>query len=258
MKKNLLMAIFVMAFSLGASAQFVGGNSNKSNQSFDESYNSFRVSFNPIKIEPDGELKYIDGDFEDIFNFKGFSLEYRRNFNITDALPLYLEAGFGLTYAFSKVHMEEEDEYYDYDYDEWIEVSEIIDFKTKFLSVFIPVNLSCKFSVSDDFIISPYLGLKGRFNLTAKQTISFEEIFSPDYDGDSESEEETFNMFDKKDMDDMWGERNVVKRFQLGWQIGADVEFNNFIVGFAYGSDFGEIMKDCKMTTTTISLGYKF
>ena len=71
-------------------------------------------------------------------------------------------------------------------------------------------------------------------------------------------EDESIDMFYKRDMTNNWGLADEAKRFQLGWQIGADIDFSGVILGISYGTDMGEFLKDCKFKTTTLSLGFRF
>lgn len=260
MRKNLFLILLVMLCSLGASAQFVGGGSAKSNQNFGEQEYSLRLSYNPITLAVDGDwedaIDYLKID--DILDFNGFSIDFRAAFNIVDDVPLYLETGAGLTYAWSRCHDEEEDSEYDPFYDVDTDFLLSVDLKTKFMSLSVPINLAYKYAVNDNFAIKPYAGLKGRFNLSLVETYKEEVEVSPDYYDLSYSDEDSFNMFDKDDMEEFWGAREKAKRFQLGWQIGLDLEFNDFIVGVAYGADMGEIIDDWQFKTTTLSLGIKF
>ena len=63
------------------------------------------------------------------------------------------------------------------------------------------------------------------------------------------------DMFDK---DDMGSKDATWKRIQVGWQIGVGLNFKHLHVGLAYGKDFSELYKKCKVPFTTISLGYNF
>ena len=260
MRKNLFLSLFVMLCSLSASAQFVGGGTAKSNQSFGEQEFSLRLSYNPITLAVDGDWEDALDELkmDDILNFNGFSFDFRAAFSIVNTIPLYFETGAGLTYAFSRYYDEDKESYYDPYYDVDMDMIASMDFKTKFMSLSIPLNLAYRLSVSDNFAIKPYAGLKGRFNLSLVETLKQEVEVRPDYYDLSDSEEDSYDMFDKDDMEELWGAREKAKRFQLGWQIGLDMEINNFIVGVAYGADMGEIIDDWQFKTTTLSLGIKF
>lgn len=56
----------------------------------------------------------------------------------------------------------------------------------------------------------------------------------------------------------MGGKDYTWKRFQVGWQIGANVDFKSLSVGMHYGSDFSELAKKTKSSNWAITLGYSF
>ena len=169
----------------------------------------------------------------------GFSAGYSQAFSV--ASSFFVEAGLGLQYMY---HTEE---YYDYDsrYDE--ESEEKI--TTNLISAKIPVNLMYVFQIPNSSVsLIPFVGVNLRYNISGTQKW--------EYNDEYESIDESFNLFDKKDMgssDATW------KRCQLGWQIGVKARFNNsLLVGLSYGSDLTEIAKKTKLSTTSITLGYSF
>lgn len=110
--------------------------------------------------------------------------------------------------------------------------------------------------------IAPYAGLNLRLNLFGNRKIEVDGLDAY-YDEDEfwemmEDEygiKEEANLFDKDDM----GHKDATwKRFQIGWQIGVNVDFQKAYLGLSYGSDFSEIVKDSKLKTTSITLGFKF
>lgn len=77
--------------------------------------------------------------------------------------------------------------------------------------------------------------------------------------------DEDFDVFDNDDMED---DDFTWNRFQMGWQIGVNVNFQKAYLGLSYGGDFTKTVKymdgltgsgkDYKMKTTSITLGFKF
>lgn len=255
MRKHLFLTIF-MVISMVASAQFAGGtgstNKSKSNVNTDN-YKSFRLSYTPITasvLDDDLEdgYEYVFGkDWEDILKYKGFSADFIMGFNVAQGLPLYIEAGAGLAYSFSNLDYE----YYDYVDDENKDAK--VGFK--FVSVNVPMHIAYRLSINDQISILPYAGLKARFNVIGKYTnTAYYDLEEGEYD------EVSYSLYDNKEVKKYNGDENPykAKRFLLGWQIGADVEINNFLLGVSYGADFGEAMKDIKFKTIQISLGIKF
>lgn len=98
----------------------------------------------------------------------------------------------------------------------------------KLLNLNVPVNLGYKFNIADSFSIMPYTGVSMKYN------ILFE--------------------LDGHDLFDIDG----VKRFQIGWNIGARLGFKNFTIGFRYTKDMTDIVKECDSSALTASIGFTF
>lgn len=115
------------------------------------------------------------------------------------------------------------------------------------ISFKVPVNLLYKLEVSNSVSILPYVGLTARFNIVANEHLEFD---------NDDCDDEDYNLFDKKDM----GSKDATwKRLQLGYQIGTNVMFNDkWHLGLAYGSDFSEICKKTKFSTTSLTIGLDF
>lgn len=111
------------------------------------------------------------------------------------------------------------------------------DMDMNMFSVSVPVNFGYKYAFSETASIFPYVGATLRGNILGK------------YKEDGES----VSIFDD-DLGDGW----KAKRFQIGWQVGVAATFNQFVVGVSYGTDFNEIIEECKVATTTITVGYNF
>lgn len=107
-----------------------------------------------------------------------------------------------------------------------------------FASVKIPINLMYDFQIPNTSInIDPYIGLKCRGNVWG--------TVKSDYD------DEKYDLFDKDEGD--------CKRFQVGWNIGVKLRFNNsFFAGVSYGTDFNEFDEDTKINELSLSAGIVF
>lgn len=166
---------------------------------------------------------------------------------------IFVEASVNATYSFGK------EDYDDLGFDE-----DILERKTNLFSLNIPVNIAYKFSLPNGKVsIVPYIGINFRGNIIGKQkynlTIDTNELgFSEDEfweQMEKEGYKQEANMFDKKDT----GSKDYTwKRFQMGWQIGAGLNYNQLYVGVGYGKDFIELCKKTKIGTTSITLGYNF
>lgn len=221
--KNLkvLFAAAFIAISAPAFAQFA--NSGSSSSSTDtEDYNRVSITYNNIDLSPDGG----DG-----FGLNGVGVDYIHGFSLSSELPLFIETGAKFTAAF---HSESLDDGY-----------EDFDMKYTFMSLAVPVNVAYKFAIGEDMSIQPYAGLNFKFNVVGKIKAS--------YDGDSES----WSVFDKDDMDEL-EMGDTWKRFQLGWHIGAGLNYKQFYVGLSYGTDFIKIAKKTNTGTFAVGVGYNF
>ena len=233
MKKTRFFAVAAMlAVCTAASAQFTNtaAATPKAAASTD-GWGTFYVQYNPVK------MSYKDDD-DDALSFKGFSVGYDHAFSVSKSLPLFVEAGLGLQYLTYKD--EEDDEYYSFED------------KISMLSFKVPVSLVYRWDIPGSKVsLMPFAGLTLRFNVTGKETMTYEE------DGDSEEEE--VDLFDKDDAEKYFGDEDYAwKRFQMGWQIGVKASISNFVLGVSYGGDFSEIAEDAKLKTTSITLGYRF
>lgn len=236
--KKLFLSVSLLATSLMASAQFATGNGGSSfNSASTEGWSGVRFSYVPTTLEYDKDYGIDDVDFN------GFSLEYFKGFGIMSDMPVFLEVGAGIEWL---RYSDSESGGYDGIEFEITETDNIF-------SLNIPVNLGYKFSLSENVTVMPYVGLKANLGLSAKQKISVE----ASYDGETEEESEDYSWYDEDDMGD-----NTLKRFFLGWQVGATATYNQYTFSVNYGSYFTDEIynkiDDCKLGWTTISVGYTF
>lgn len=218
--KVLLAAAFI-AVSAPAFAQFA--NSGSSSSADTEDYNRVGISYENWNLSPKGG----DG-----MGFNGFGVNYIHGFSVSSELPIFVETGLKFSALFRS---DSEEMGYDED----------LDMKYTFMNLAVPVNVAYKFAIGDNMSIQPYLGLNLKFNLVGK--------IKAEYDGDSES----ISVFDKDDMEDA-EMGDAWKRFQLGWHIGAGLNYKQFYVGLSYGTDFIKIAKKVNTGTFSIGVGYNF
>lgn len=115
------------------------------------------------------------------------------------------------------------------------------DCKMKTSSISIPVAAAYSIALGDNMAIRPYVGVNFRIGIAMKDAWGdedYESYYSEDDCGDYTSD-----------------------RFQIGYVAGVDFEFSKFLVGYQYGSDFGDLggfYEDCKYRWSTIRVGFKF
>ena len=198
-------------------------------------WNTLYIEYNPIGYNVD----YASSDDESL---TAFSAGYKYAFAISPGTPVFIETGIGIQYAYKN-------DFYDYD-----------DLDLKMLSAKIPVNLAYRFEVPNSSIsLIPFAGAMIRYNIIGKIK-------------DSNLTDKDYNLFDKNDVREVRDEYNhfynnnlfsfdgkAYKRLQFGWQIGLKAIIgNSFLIGVSYGSDFSEISKKRKLSTTSITLGCAF
>lgn len=254
----------LMAVATSASAQFANGSKMSGGMASDvEGHGSFYVQYNSLGVGDFSEtLEDMDAESEKL---TGFTVGFNKAVPVTSSMPLFLEIGAGLTYAWAKIYDEEEsDDCYSCE-DEY---SLRMKVSSQHLMVNIPVNVMYKFQVpNSSIILEPYVGLnvKGHILGQMKTKWSYDACCSDMEDaiedeiGDIDEDDLTRDYFDK---DDMGGKKYVAKRLNIGWQIGANVDFGKYFVGISYGSDFGKFMEndsdDWTFSATNITVGFRF
>lgn len=228
MKRFLLLAT-ISAISMVSFAQADSnwGANSKSKSSVSEGWSSFYVQYNPSKL-------VVDTSGDDDQSFTGITVGYNRDIGITYGTPIYLEVGVAAQYSFVKKdgYLFDDDDDYDFEMS-W-----------NMGSIKVPLSLTYDWEVSPAVSIAPYAGLTARFNIFGNMSAE------NDYD------DKSVNIFDKKDM----GSKEAVwKRFQIGWQIGVNLKFNEtWYLGASYGTDFSEVCKKIKIAQPALSIGFIF
>lgn len=267
--KKLFLSAALLATSMMASAQFAtsnGGNSFSTVTSSEVSgHSSFYVQYNSFGV----------GDFADLLDdmdaesdkLTGLTVGGSKAISIGSSLslPLFLEVGAGLTYAWATIYDEEETGDCGLCEGEY-SISEKA--TSQHLMVNIPVNVMYKFQLPNTSItLEPYVGLNVKAHILGqmKDKITYDaccddvEEYMEEYLGEIDEDDMTTNYFDKKDMG---SKKYVASRLNIGWQIGANVDFGSAFVGVSYGSDFGRYMKfyteDWTFSATNITVGFRF
>lgn len=252
------LAVCLLALTGTASAQFANSNassvSSTTRNTDTNGWSRISVSYNPIKIVSD----YENADDQ---NATGFSIGYTKGFSIAKEFPLFVEVGINGLYAFNSIDAED-----DNNLKSLKKQGFDVERKTTLFSLNIPVNLAYKFTINNSALsIVPYLGINLKGNIIGKAKLKLtSDLENSVYDSEKEFWEafeengygkEDTNMFDKKDTG---GKDYTWKRFQMGWQIGVGLNYNQLYVGIGYGKDLTELCKKTKIGTTSITLGYNF
>lgn len=164
----------------------------------------------------------LDVDDEDGHGFTTLSLGWAWATPVSSTTPLFLRPGAALQYSFWS------------DEDDYEKVS------LKWLSVAPTCDFGYLFTPTSSISIFPYVGITTRLNLWGEET----------WEDKKYEEEEDYDLFDSDEGD--------CKRFQIGWRIGCDFQFNRFILGIGYGMDFSEFAEDTKISSFNVKVGVKF
>lgn len=234
MKKIIVLAIMAM-FVTASQAQIVSSRSSRVTTTKTignyEGWNTVYLQWNPSTFSPK------NGDSE---SFTGFSAGFNHAFSVSQSIPLFVETGIAAQYSF----WSKSDKYHGVD----------IEYKINILSAKVPVSLMYKWDIPNSSIaIVPNAGLDLRFNIIGKLK------GEASYEGKTESE--SISLFDDDEMKEKGSSfgGEAWKRFQIGWHVGVNAIFaEKFLVGFSYGTDFMDIVKDVKINTASVTLGYCF
>jgi len=169
---------------------------------------------------------------------KGFEVGYLTGVSVTNKLPIFLELGGQLTWTHAK--------------DELSKNNEI---KHTFMSIAIPVNAAYKlaFASSENITIVPFIGPNFKFNLIGKQKGELDVDVADVIDINTSYDASYF------DKDDMGGDDNTAKRFQVGLNLGVGVNISKALyVGYRFQPDFTEYLEGVKATTNYLTIGINF
>lgn len=189
-----------------------------------------RTTWKGVRISYDHtNMRYSGGNDLKRIGYNGISAGYVHSFNLGRKLPLFLETGAGLDFF-----------RHSFDGSEGRIVEKV---STNILGLNIPANVVYKINITDKIAVKPYTGLYLRLNLLAKE--KFECGLTDN------TSEEAVNLFDG-DLGESWN------RVQLGWQIGAAVDYGCYNVGVGYAIDFNPIAVDSRLGVFSLRLGLNF
>lgn len=238
--KFMAMAAFA-AFATTASAQFVNTNNSSSGtrggsslslEKDCNSYSRFSVGYMGVKLkETEDGSSYTDDDN----NMSGLTVGWTRGISLSSNTPLFFEVGGQVNYATKS----------DSESMSGVSISERINF----LALSVPVNFTYKVSMSNGLYIAPYAGI--HFDLG----LLFNDKATAKYKSEKESLSQSF--YDSDDMDG-----DPFNRFQMGYQVGANLGYKKFNIGIGYKASFLPLYSedDYKIQTggPVITVGYNF
>lgn len=133
------------------------------------------------------------------------------------------------------------------------------------MAIAVPLNLTYRLPLGDSGVkLSPYAGINFKVNVSGKQTSEYQvEEEHRGFEGTRHEFTYTTNSNQKIERnpyskDDMGSSDATFKRFQMGWQIGANLDIKKFTIGLSYGTDFIQIAKKVNTSTFTVGIGFNF
>ena len=181
-------------------------------------------------------------------------------------VPLFMELGGTINFAKYKETEEQVIDMSDYGYSDVLTEAEA---SITQLGLKIPLNIVYCVKINDNVSIKPYTGFYVRVNLMAKEKAKLETTISNDLMNDifynlgseawaefysSLNFEEEVNCFDEDEI----GREYVWNRAQVGWQIGASLDYKRINIGIGYALDFNEITEKTKCGIFSANIGVNF
>lgn len=237
MKKLLILAT-VLLTAAGANAQLLTSAAATDNsEKTVKPYSRLGAGYDIWNLSPKGG----DGT-----SYDGFYVDWViMGMPLSNTMPLYMEFGI----RFNAEYYSNKNDY--------------AKSNASFYTVGIPLNFTYRLPLGNSGLkLSPFVGLNfkvhasGTNKVTTKETkqstigqgTRFETTSTKEVDKTTE-----YNMFSKDDMGD-----GALKRFQMGWQIGANLDIKAFTISFSYGTDFVKIAEKTNTSNLTVGVGFNF
>lgn len=179
-------------------------------------------------------------------SFSGFGVGYSMDFPVSDTRPLYIGTGVDFRFIFrSKIYSQTEQ-------------YNLVNIKqrTSFIQMNIPANIGYILPAGAGVSVTPYAGVTFRVQLYGHNRNRICSCQSPDANLDEILEEMELgpadgNLFSEKD----YGAARL-RRLQLGWQIGARVQYRRVSFQAEYGKDIIKLHKNLGGGNLLLSVGY--
>lgn len=190
---------------------------------------SDRSTWRGLRLAYDRSILKSTSDDSDLKQgFNGLTVSYVQAWNISKRLPLFVEAGGGLSFSRHSFDSSEGN----------------ITLKTShnLLGLYIPANVVYKISINDKLALKPYTGIYLRLGLLGK------EKYEAGVEGNTASD--SYSVYGEDGCD--W------KRFQAGWQIGITADYGQYNFGIGYGIDFNKMAPEARFNTFSLRAGLNF
>lgn len=221
-----------------------------------QDYNRVAISYDNTRYSAGGDDKYIEMGVKDQKSVatNGFGLNYIHGFSLSSSLPMFLEVGGNVNFNFYGKSERPEGAENDHKY------------QFQNINLQIPVNYTWRFNVVEDFTIAPYAGINFKFNFMQRKRSYY------DSKDTSDDDKKWTNLMSDKEDGGVGSKDLTWNMFQMGWQVGVNFQYTNWVLGVQYGTDFipayshtfkgEEGKKDYKSRINTgnlkLSVGYCF
>lgn len=252
MKIKLFTLVAAMMVSLTSFAQFSQSKGSSSSE-VSKGWNSVYVQYNNLGTSyslPSGYDSKTISKTGLSKKLNAFSIGYNRAINVAPSIPLYIEVGAALQYAFYSDKCTDEKSGSSY------KCTDNYKLTGNIFTVKVPVSVLYHIAIpNSDFAIEPYAGVDFKYHISGsgKQERNFTETYNNNTFTDEESNK--VNIFDKNECNG-----HQAKRFQAGWHVGVNFAYKKAFVGVSYGQDFSKFQDDVdlKFKTFSATLGYRF
>lgn len=184
-----------------------------------QDYNRVAISYDNTRYSAGGDMKTIMGD-DKSYSTNGFGLNYIHGFSLSSSLPMFLEVGGNVNFNFYGKSERPEGAENDYKY------------QFQNINLQIPVNYTWRFNVVEDFTIAPYAGINFKFNFMQRDRFYY------DSKDTSDDDKKWTNLMSDKEDGGMGSKDETWNMFQMGWQVGVNFQYSNWVLGVQYGTDF--------------------
>lgn len=177
--------------------------------------------------------------------FNGFGVGYNIDFRVSNSLPLYVGTGLDMRFVFRSQTILDDQEYNF--------INEKVN--STLINLNLPVNLSYRVPVADNFFLTPFVGLDFRVQVYGNASVKANDISLelPTYGSTVGEVKHDYNLFSGRDL----GSEHL-RRFQMGWHAGLNFEYARFNLGLSYGTDFVKLHKNLGGSNFLVSVGYRF
>ena len=184
------------------------------------------------------DLNTLSPKYGDNSYFNGVGAGYTIDFRVSNTIPLYVGTGLNIRGVFDKdkIAINNEEDLVN------------MDVKSTLVNLNLPINVSYRVPVADNFYLTPQLGLDFRVQVYGQSKLDLNSDF-PELNK-LVSQDSKVNLFSKNDLGD-----NRLRRFQMGWHAGLNFEYSRVNLGLSYGTDFVKIHKNVGGSNFLVSLG---